>query len=70
MKLTQTALDQINTPKIRVRLAQEMGTTEQTIIRYIRANKDDLTKAAALKVIREELNMDDSEILEEAELMG
>jgi hypothetical protein len=36
---------------------------------YIKNNKDDLTKAAALKAIREELGLTDEQILE-PELMG
>lgn len=66
MKLTQLALQKINDPKIRVRLQVALSVTEQTIIRYIKANKEDLTMAAALAVIREETGLTDEEILEES----
>ena len=39
--------------------------TEFTISRYIQRNSDNLTKAAALKVIREATGLSDEEILED-----
>jgi hypothetical protein len=66
MRLTKTALDAINTPAIRRKLMEALGdVAESTIYRYIANNDDNLTKAAALKVIREETGMSDEEILEE-----
>jgi hypothetical protein len=66
MKLTQIALDKIRNPRIRARLVLALGVTDQSIINYIKDNRDELTKAAALKVIREETGLSDSEILIEA----
>jgi hypothetical protein len=68
MKLTQKALKAINTPITRRRLMDVLGCTEFTIARYIQKNSDNLTKAAALQVIREATGMPDSEILERIEI--
>lgn len=70
MKLTANAIKLINNPRVRVRLAMELKCSEQSIIRYINANAEngELTKAAALKVIREETELVDKEILEELEI--
>jgi hypothetical protein len=65
MKLSQKALKAINTPVIRKRLMDVLGCTEFTISRYIQKNSDNLTKAAAMQVIREVTGLPDSEILEE-----
>lgn len=68
MRLTKTALEAINTPAIRRRLMEALNdAAESTIYRYIANNHDNLTKAAALKVIREETGLTDQEILEEEE---
>ena len=64
MKLTQQALDAINNPVTRRRLMDVLGCTEFTISRYIQKNSDNLTKAAAMQVIRELTGLPDSEILE------
>ena len=64
MKLTQKALKAINNPTTRRRLMDVLGCTEFTIARYIQKNSDNLTKAAALQVIREKTGFADSEILE------
>ena len=64
MKLTQKALKAINNPTTRRRLMDVLGCTEFTIARYIQKNSDNLTKASALQVIREETGFADSEILE------
>ena len=63
MKLTQKALKAINNPNTSRRLMDVLGCTEFTIARYIQKNSDNLTKAAALQVIREETGFADSEIL-------
>jgi len=47
------------------RLALELNKSSYTIEKWIRDNDDSLTKAAAMKIIREELGLTDSEILEE-----
>ena len=41
-----------------------LGCTEFTIARYIQRNSDNLTKAAAMQVIREVTGFTDEEILE------
>jgi hypothetical protein len=41
-----------------------LGCTEFTIARYIQKNSDNLTKAAAMQVIRQATGFSDSEILE------
>ena len=64
MKLTQQALDAINNPATRRRLMDVLDCTEFTISRYIQKNSDNLTKAAAMQVIREITGLTDSEILE------
>jgi transcriptional antiterminator len=64
MKLSQKALKAINNPVTRRRLMDVLGCTEFTIARYIQKNSDNLTKAAALQVIREKTGLPDDEILE------
>lgn len=68
MKLTKLALERIATQQIRLKLAIALSCSEGTINRYIRNNDDDLTKAAALQVIRDETDLTDSEILESTEV--
>jgi transcriptional antiterminator len=63
-KLSQKALKTINTPITRRRLMDALGCTEFTIARYIQKNSDNLTKAAAMEIIREVTSMADDEILE------
>lgn len=41
-----------------------LGCTEFTISRYIQKNSDNLTKAAAMQIIREVTGLADDEILE------
>lgn len=65
MQLTQQALKQINKPATRRRLMDVLGVTEFTIARYIQKNSDNLTKAAAMQVIREVTGLPDDKILEE-----
>ncbi|OQP52809.1 hypothetical protein A4H97_24215 [Niastella yeongjuensis] len=65
MKLKQEVLKTINTPQTRRRLMDALGCTEFTIARYIQRKSDNLTKAAALKVIRKVTGLPDNEILEE-----
>ena len=64
MKLTQHALDAINNPITRRRLMDVLGCTEFTVSRYIQKNSDNLTKAAAMVVIREVTGLSDNEILD------
>jgi hypothetical protein len=64
MKLKKVVLEVIKDKRIRRRLADALDTTDQVILGYIKRNHDNLTKAAALYVIREELKMTDDQILE------
>ena len=41
-----------------------LGCTEFTIARYIQKNSDNLTKAAAMQIIREVTGLSDIEILD------
>jgi hypothetical protein len=63
IQLTQKALKAINTPLTRRRLMDALGCTEFTIARYIQNNSDNLTKAAAMEIIRETTGLTDNEIL-------
>jgi hypothetical protein len=65
MKLSQKALKAINNPATRRRLMDVLDCTEFTIARYIQKNSDNLTKAAAMQVIREVTGLSDHEILEQ-----
>lgn len=67
MKLTKKALKGIKDQPSRLKLALALGFSEQWINRVVAANKHNgpLTTASALKVIREETGLTDSEILEE-----
>lgn len=67
MKLTRKAIKGIKEQGTRLKLALALGFSEQWIIKVIDANKSNgpLTTALALKVIREETGLTDSEILEE-----
>jgi hypothetical protein len=66
MKLSQKALKAINNPATRRRLMDVLDCTEFTIARYIQKNSDNLTKAAAMQVIRDITGLADGEILEES----
>jgi hypothetical protein len=65
MQIKQTVLEIIKDKRIRRRLAEALDTTDAIIVNYIKRNHDNLTKAAALKVIRDELKITDDQILEE-----
>jgi hypothetical protein len=67
MKLTQKAIQAIHKPDVRRELTVALRCTDQTIVRYINRNADngDLTKAAAMEVIRKWTKMTNEEILEE-----
>ena len=65
MKLSLQAIKAINNPVTRRRLMDVLGCTEFTIARYIQKNSDNLTKAAAMQVIREVTGLEDKDILEQ-----
>jgi hypothetical protein len=54
--------------ELRRRLKEVLDISEPTLSRLLRENNDDLTKAAALQVIREETGLVDTEILEESDV--
>lgn len=51
--------------ELRRKLKEVLFVSEPTFQRYISDNSDQLTKASPMKVIRQELGLTDSEILEE-----
>ena len=63
MILTGKALESIKKASTRNKLAIALDCTDFTILRYIKSNDDNLTKAAALKVIMQETGLSESEIL-------
>lgn len=65
MTLRKSILTKINNNQARLRLAAELNVSENTIRNYINGNSDQLTLAAALKVIREVTGLDDDQILVE-----
>ena len=66
MRLTAIALQAIqdHSPRIKTRLAIALGCKLKVIDRFLEENSDNLTKAAAMKVIREDTRLSDAEILE------
>lgn len=65
MKLTKQALEYISkSVRMRNLLALALDCSVVTINRYVDNNNDNLTKAAALKVIKEETGLSEGEILE------
>ena len=66
MRLTKIALEAIrqHSPGIKSKLALALNCSEASINRYIRDNDDNLTKAAALEIIRKESGLSEEEILE------
>lgn len=66
MKLSKPALQAIyeHSPAIKNQLALALNCSEGTINRYIRDNDDNLTKAAALKIIQELTGLTMEKILE------
>lgn len=66
MKLTHLATIAIKGCKgIIPKLADALQVSEPTVYKYIQDKSDNLTKAAALRVIREETGLVDEQILEE-----
>lgn len=66
MILTQTAIAAVRkNSSIRMKLAEALGCTDFTIIRYLANNSDNLTKAAALKIIKQETGLSEKQILVE-----
>lgn len=69
MKIKKNILKKISEHKgLRARLCGEMDKSYFTVNRWINDNDDNLTKASALKIIREELGLTDAQILEEVKV--
>lgn len=65
MKLTDKCLEILRKSRqLKTLLALEMDKSVHTIELWISSKSDNLTKAAALKVIREVTNLSEEEILE------
>lgn len=65
MRLSHLGLTVIRgSQNIKSRFMESFGITIDTVNRWVRENHDNLTKAAALQIIREETGLSDSEILE------
>lgn len=68
MRLTHLALIAIKgSDDLVPKLAEALGVSNPSIYKYIRENNIILTTASALRVIREETGLEDSQILEESE---
>lgn len=67
MALTKKALQAINNPKTRIKLAIALEVAEQTIFLYIKRNSDNLTKVKSIEVIQQETGLKIDEILEKAD---
>lgn len=66
MKLKATVLQALRNHKMaKNRLALELNKSSYTIERWIKENDDNLTKAAVMAILREELGLTDTEILED-----
>lgn len=67
MRLTDEALAAIKSNyRLRNLLGLALNCVDRTIMRYVATKDDELTKAAALKVIREETGLSDDRILEDS----
>lgn len=65
MKIKKLVLMAIRgNPSLRSRIKDALDVSEPTLRRLLAENNDDLTKAAVLKLIREDLEIKDEEILE------
>lgn len=71
MRISLKAIDRIKPDtRIKTMLALALNRSVYTITKWIDENDDNLTKAAALEVIRKETGLTDSEILETVEVAG
>jgi len=66
MKLNITALSILRGNKdIWLAVMAALGVKRDTMYKYVRENSEELTKAAALQVLKRETGLTDSELLEE-----
>jgi hypothetical protein len=64
MKLTQKAIKAIRKKALFPHLAIALNVSVGSIYRYVATNDDNLTKVAAVEVIKKETGMTEDEILE------
>lgn len=66
MTLREEILQKINQPRLRAKivLASPKEITDSTVKRWIRNNDDALTKLWLLNLIKEELNIEESQLFE------
>lgn len=64
MILTKRAIEMIDNRQFMLKMASVMGVGFSTAYRWVKVNSDNLTKASALKIIREETGLSDEDILE------
>lgn len=66
MALREEILQKINQPRLRAKivLASPKEITDSTVKRWIRNNDDSLTKLWLLNLIKEELNIKESQLFE------
>lgn len=69
MRLSRIAILAVKgaSPAIIKKLAEAIGVSEASVYRFINDNDDNLTKAAAIKVIEQETGLTQDQILEEGE---
>jgi hypothetical protein len=65
MRLSRKVLKAIDTQEIRMKIGIALGKSDDSIKRYIKTQSDNLTKVAALEVIKNETGMDEGEILQQ-----
>lgn len=72
MKLSEKAINALaqNQNMVKQKVAIALGCSEASVNRYIRDNNDELTKAAAIEVIRKETGLTRREILEKDSDVG
>lgn len=56
--------------RLRTRIAMVLGVTDGSVRRWIDENSDNLTKAASLDIIRDELKLTDEQILDHPKNQG
>jgi hypothetical protein len=66
MKIRKLVLSAIRgNGELKKRIMDELGISQPSMSRFLKDNSEDLTKAAVIKLIREEYKLTDDEILEE-----
>jgi predicted transcriptional regulator len=66
MKLSKRVSEMVKTStRTKTRVALALGVSSFTVDRYLDRDSDNLTKAAAMQIIREETGLADDQILEQ-----